>query len=176
MCGIQEPFPVLESRQESFHPEISLQEAMGIMFRGRVQEREDGEAAFRIGCDDYVQVIPMIEAVPEGIPADVTVRLGEVLVTAALRDAFGCAAADAVSAFLGRGDDRRAVPGDGEGRRIEEPFGDRFQQELLMVYLEKGNIWLVIKGESGRFQLFEQLLDRGLLNGILPWRLSVLAS
>ena len=32
MCGIQEPFFVLEIRQESLHPEISLQETMGIMF------------------------------------------------------------------------------------------------------------------------------------------------
>lgn len=42
----------------------------------------------------------MIEAVSGGIPADITVRLGEILVTAALRDAFGSAAADAVSPFL----------------------------------------------------------------------------
>lgn len=151
MCGIQEPFPVLESRQESLHPEINLQEAAGIMFRGRVQEREDGEVAFRIGCDDHVQAITMIEAVPGGIPADVTIRLGEVLATAALRDAFGIAAADAVSPFLGRGDDRRVVPGDGKGRRIDEAFDHRFHQEFLMVYLEKGSIRLVIKGESGRF-------------------------
>ena len=41
------------------------------------------------------------------------------------------------------------------------PFADRYPKEFLMVYLEKGSIWLVIKGESGRFQLLEQLLDSG---------------
>ena len=60
----------------------------------------------------------MIEAVPGGIPADIIVRLGEKLVTAALSDAFGVAATDAVSPLHGRGGNRRAIPGDGEGRRI----------------------------------------------------------
>ena len=65
----------------------------------------------------------MTEEVPGGIPADITAFLGEMLVTAALGDAFGGAATDAVSTFPGRGDDRRAITGDGEGRGIDEPFG-----------------------------------------------------
>ena len=147
MCRIQEPFFVLDSRKESLRPEISFQETVGIMFRSGVQKGEDGEGAFRIGCNNHVQIIPMIKAVPGGIPADITVRQEEILVTAALRDAFGSAAADEVSPFRGRSDNRCAIPGDGEGRRIDKSFGDRFQQEFLMVYLEKGSIRLPFNGK-----------------------------
>ena len=155
MCRIQKPFPVLEIRKESLHPEISLRETMGIIFRGRAEEREEGEVAFQIGCDNYVQVIPMIEAAPRGIPADITVRLGGILVTVALRDAFGSVAVDAMSPLPGRGDDRSDIPGDGEGRGIDELSGNRSLQEFPMIYSEKGSVWMVIKGKRGRFQLLD---------------------
>ncbi|MCM1295751.1 MAG: hypothetical protein NC311_09440 [Muribaculaceae bacterium] len=107
----------------------------------------------------------MIEAVPGGIPADITVGLGEILVTAAVRDAFGGTVTDAAFPFSGRGDNRRAIPGNGEGRGIDEPFGNRFQQEFLMVNFEKGSIRLVIDGKSGGFQLLKELFDRDFLDG-----------
>ena len=165
MCRIQEPFFVPEIRKESLHPEISFQEAMGIVFGSGVQKREDGEVAFRIGCNDHVQVIPVVEAVPGGIPADITVRLREILVTAAPSDAFGGAVTDAVSPFPGRGDNRRAIPGDGEGRRIDKPSGDRFLQEFPVVYFEKGSIRLLIDGKRGRFQPLKQLFDSDFFDG-----------
>lgn len=52
------------------------------------------KVAFRIRSNEHVKVIPVVIAVPGGIPSDVIIRLRKISVTCAVGNAFGSTVTD----------------------------------------------------------------------------------
>ena len=155
MSRIKDPFRNVEVRKKVFHPEISFQKSMRIMFGSRIQERKDRQVAFRISSNQHIQVIPMIKTVPGRIPSDITVRLGEVTFAFTVMDSFVCTATNAMFPFSGGSNKRGSVAGNRKRIFADESFFYRLIEEFLMINMKKGCIRLFINGKSCRFQLWQ---------------------
>lgn len=122
MCRIQNPFFNCKIRKKRFHPEISFEKTVGIMFGSRIQKWENMKITFRIGTNNHVQIISMVKAIPGGIPANITVGLREIPITAAVSDSFVSTITNTVFSFSCGSCNRCSIVGNGKGVRMDKAF------------------------------------------------------
>ena len=99
----------------------------------------------------------MIEAVARGIPADVTVRLRKVTVTATVKDAIFLTFAYAFFAFPVGSGNRSPITGKGEIILMDQALFHGDIQKFFLIDFKKRSVRLVIEGKRSLFQLGKKL-------------------
>ena len=90
----------------------------------------------------------MIETVARGIPADVTVRLRKVTVTATVKDAIFLTFAYAFFAFPVGSGNRSPITGKGEIILMDQALFHGDIQKFFLIDFKKRSVRLVIEGKS----------------------------
>ncbi len=107
---------------------------MGIIARGRLEQREYRQIVFGAGGREHIEVIAVIKAVP----ADIAVGLGVKPVTAAGCNAAFFAITGTLLPLPGGGDNGCAIAGKRQVGEGKQPSVHRFLQKFLLKYLCPG--------------------------------------